>query len=93
MGNVMPVVRGLPVPAGAWITPFRAPTIPLIPRELPVPRAPIRPATLPSPAGAAPGTVVPPFSCGCGGLWETDGGVERDEVEPPLLWPPHDALS
>lgn len=91
----MPVARGPLVPAGAWITPFRAPAIPPIPRELPAaPRAPISPATLPSPAGAAPGTVVPPpFSCGWGGLWETDGGVDRDEVEPPLLWPPHDAPS
>ena len=28
-----------------------------------------------------------------GGLWETEGGVEREEVEPLLLRPPHDALS
>lgn len=81
------------MPVGAWITPFRAQTMPPIPSEFPAAMAPISPATLPSPAGAAPATVLPPFSCGWGGLWETDGGVERDEVEPPLLWPPHGVLS
>lgn len=80
------------MPAGVWITPLSAPTIPPIPSALPAPRAPISPATPASPAGAAP-TLAMPFSCGWGGLWETEGGVERDEVEPLLLWPPHDVLS
>lgn len=85
-------VCGLAVPVGVWITPFRAPTIPPMPRALPAPRAPISPATPPSPAGFVP-TAATPLSCGWGGLWETEGGVEREEVEPPLLWPPHEALS
>lgn len=68
----------LPTPAGVWMTPFSAPTtLPTL-----APSTPIRPAT--------------PLSCGGagrGGLWEREGGVEREEVEPLLLWPPHDALS
>jgi len=63
-----------------------------MPNALPVPSAPISPATPPNPPGAVP-TDGTPLSCGCGGLWETEGGVEREEVEPLLLWPPHDVVS
>ena len=50
---------------------------------------PFRLPTWPPPRPVA--TDARPLSWG--GLWETEGGVEREEVEPLLLRPPHDALS
>lgn len=85
--------RGLefcPRPGGVWITPFRVPMMPLMAAWPPC-RAPIRPLTpMPGRVGLALGCRVTPLTCCCcwGGLWATEGGVEREEVLLPLLWPP-----